>query len=157
MNDLISRQAAINKLKEHYFDKKLQSAKNDPCIIDAMTDLDIRIIKALPSVTPTKCIATVKFSKEDIQESVNEKMKDIVVERKKGKWIPCSERLPKADEYNGDVAKYYLVQNEYGDMLVARYTHSDYWKQIYQLKPISDEIVAWMPLPEPYREERTEE
>ena len=68
-------------------------------------------------------------------------------------WIPCSERLPEADEYNGDVAKYYLVQNEYGDMLVARYTHSDYWEQIYQLKPISDEIVAWMPLPEPYKAE----
>ena len=85
--DAVSRSAAINKLKEHYFDKKLQSAKNDPCIIDAMTDLDIRIIKALPPVTPTKCIATVKFSKEDMQELVNEKMKDIVVERKKGKWI----------------------------------------------------------------------
>lgn len=66
------------------------------------------------------------------------------------KWIPVSERLPKAGEYVGDVAKYYLVQNEYGDMLVARYTHSEYWEQIYQLKPIGDEIVAWMPLPKPY-------
>lgn len=68
------------------------------------------------------------------------------------KWIPVTERLPKAGEYVGDVAKYYLVQNEYGDMLVARYTHSEYWEQIYQLKPCADEIVAWMPLPEPYKE-----
>jgi hypothetical protein len=67
------------------------------------------------------------------------------------KWIPVSERLPKAGEYIGDVAKYYLVQNEYGDMLVARYTHSEYWEQIYQLKPIVDEIVAWMPLPKAYK------
>ena len=44
-------------------------------------------IRNLPSVTPTKCIATVKFSKEDMQELIDEKMKDIVVERKKGKWI----------------------------------------------------------------------
>ena len=65
-------------------------------------------------------------------------------------WIPASERLPKAGEYVEDVAKYYLVQNEYGDMLVARYTHSGYWEQIYQLKPYADKIVAWMPLPEPY-------
>jgi hypothetical protein len=43
------------------------------------------------------------------------------------------------------------VQNEYGDMLVARYTHSGYWEQIYQLQPIGDEIVAWMPLPGPYK------
>lgn len=69
------------------------------------------------------------------------------------RWIPCSERLPKPSEYVDDVAKYYLVQNEYGDMLVARYIHSGYWKQIYRMEPIADEIVAWMPLPEPYKAE----
>lgn len=63
------------------------------------------------------------------------------------RWIPCSEVLPK-DE------KYYLVQNEYWDMMIARYTHSEYWEQIYQLKPVKDEIIAWMPLPEPYKAER---
>jgi hypothetical protein len=68
------------------------------------------------------------------------------------RWIPTSKRLPKAGEYieDGDVAKYYLVQNEYGDMMVARYTHSEYWEQIYKMKPIEDEIVAWRELPEPY-------
>lgn len=60
------------------------------------------------------------------------------------KWIPCNERLPKEDEYN-------LVQNEHGEIMVARYTHSEYWEEIHQLKPVADEIVAWMPLPEPYR------
>lgn len=69
------------------------------------------------------------------------------------RWIPVSERLPKAGEYVGDVAKYYLVQNEYEDMLVARYTHSEYWEQIYQLKPYADEIVAWCELPQPYKAE----
>ena len=69
------------------------------------------------------------------------------------RWIPVSEKLPEAGEYTGDVATYYLVQNEYGDMLVARYTHSEYWEQIYQLKPYTDKIVAWMPLPEPYKAE----
>lgn len=72
------------------------------------------------------------------------------------RWIPVSKRLPKAGEYEGNITKYYLVQNEYGDMLVARYTHSEYWEQMYQYKPISDEIVAWMPLPEPYKEENVE-
>lgn len=69
------------------------------------------------------------------------------------RWIPVSERLPEAGEYIGDVERYYLVQNEYGDMLVARYTHGEYWEQIYQLKPIGDEIIAWMSLPEPYEED----
>ena len=50
--DLISREQAINELKLAYFDKDLQSAKDDPCIVDAMTDWAIRTIKRLPSVTP---------------------------------------------------------------------------------------------------------
>ena len=72
------------------------------------------------------------------------------------KWIPVSERLPEANEYIVDVARYYLVQNEYGDMLVARY-RGKYWEQIYQLKPIDDEIVAWMPLPKLYEPQESEE
>jgi hypothetical protein len=72
------------------------------------------------------------------------------------RWKPVSEGLPKAGEYDGNVAKYYLVQNEYGDMLVARYTHSEYWEQIYQLKPINDEIVAWMTLPKQYESQESE-
>lgn len=80
-----------------------------------------------------------------------------IIALEKTRWIPCSERLPKADEYVGDVAKYYLVQNEFGDMLVARYTHSGYWEQIYQLKPIGDEVLAWRPLPEPYQAEGSDE
>lgn len=70
---------------------------------------------------------------------------------KTGRWISVSERLPKAGEYVGNVAKYYLVQNEYGDMMVAHYTHSE-WRQIFQLEPITDEIVAWCELPQPYKE-----
>ena len=77
-------------------------------------------------------------------------LKELKQLREQTRWIPCSERLPEAGEYVGDVVKYYLVQNEYGDMLVARYTHSGYWRQIYQLEPIDDEIVAWMPLPDRY-------
>lgn len=64
MSDLISRQAAIDALKEAYWDRNIQSAKDDPCIVDAMTDWAIRKIKGLPSAEP---------------------------ERKKGKWI-CLQR-----------------------------------------------------------------
>ena len=52
MNDLIERQAAIDALRVAYWDDKIQSAKDDPCIVDAMTDWAIRQVKALPSVQP---------------------------------------------------------------------------------------------------------
>ena len=61
-DDCVSRSMAINKLKEHYFDEKLQSAKDDPCVIDAMTDLDIRIIKELPPVTSTHIETVTDFA-----------------------------------------------------------------------------------------------
>jgi hypothetical protein len=73
------------------------------------------------------------------------------------KWISVSERLPKANEYVGNIAKYYLVQNEFGDMMVARYTHSEYWVQMYQLKPIANKIIAWCELPQPFKAESEEE
>lgn len=61
MSDLIRRQDAIEALKIAYWDEGIQSAKNDPCIIDVMTDWAIRQIKNLSSTEP---------------------------ERKRGKWIP---------------------------------------------------------------------
>ena len=75
---------------------------------------------------------------------------------KKGRWIPCTERMPKENECVDDISRHYLVQNEYGDMLVARYVKRDYWEETYKLGPIADKIVAWMPLPEKYKA-KTEE
>lgn len=89
-------------------------------------------------------------------EDMIKDMPPVTPKPKTGQWIPVSEGLPKPNEYAGDVVKYYLVQNEYEDMLVARYTHSEYWEQIYQHKPCADEIVAWRPLPESYKPQESE-
>lgn len=51
--DCVNRDALINELKCGYWDKNLQSAKNDPCIVDAMIDWSIRTVKSQPSVTPS--------------------------------------------------------------------------------------------------------
>lgn len=70
---------------------------------------------------------------------------------KKDEWIPCDIRLPKQNEYIGNVCKYYLVQDKYDDMYVARYTKRG-WNPIDTLFFL-DEVVAWRPLPEPYKAE----
>ena len=51
------------------------------------------------------------------------------------KWIPCSERLP--ETYGA-----YLVQDVWGYIFV------DHWRGGWLAKTT---MVAWMPLPEPYR------
>ena len=68
------------------------------------------------------------------------------------KWIPCSERLPKENEYVDNVCKYYLIQDEYGDMHVAHLSGRG-WETIESIKALGCDVIAWMPLPKPYREE----
>ena len=64
------------------------------------------------------------------------------------RWISVTERLPKPNEYENDVRKYYLVQNEHGDMMVCSW-HGSFWMQMYRNTHVEDKVVAWMPLPKP--------
>ena len=68
------------------------------------------------------------------------------------RWIPVTERLPNANEKKYRVRRYYLVQNEYGDMMVASW-NGVVWEQMYRYKPVEDKVVAWMPLPKPWKGE----
>lgn len=74
------------------------------------------------------------------------------------RWIPVTERLPKPNEKDEDgIQKYYLIQNEFGDMMVAAYREKNlgdtWWEQMYVYKPIADKVIAYMPLPKLYRKE----
>lgn len=79
------------------------------------------------------------------------KLSPVTPARKKEEWIPCSERLPKPNELVDNVRKYYLIQDEYGDMHVASYLRNG-WISIDSFYTLEDDVVAWMPLPEPYKE-----
>ena len=70
-----------------------------------------------------------------------------------GKWIPISERLPEEEEY------ILLSFANYTGLDIGRYEHDGENDKFY---PGDDEksyssygifVNAWMPLPEPYREE----
>lgn len=77
--------------------------------------------------------------------------------QKKEDWIPCSSRLPKPNEYVDKVCKYYLIQDEYGDMYIAHYTTNKGWiiRDSYLVLG-NTQVVAWMPFPEEYEAEREE-
>lgn len=65
---------------------------------------------------------------------------------KKGQWIPCSEMLP---EEEGE----YIVTCE--DHWARWVSVSEYYPKIVDQSPweTNSKVVAWMPLPEPYRGE----
>ena len=75
-------------------------------------------------------------------------------ERKTGKWIPCSERLPEHTDF-------YLIQHtrKYcaDEMAVAFYSVEEHEidpDDCWEFSSVGDvqEVIAWMPLPEPYGE-----
>ena len=70
-------------------------------------------------------------------------------------WIPCSERLPEnnrqvlvyARSVHFALAKYDEMRNANG-IYEMQWVTFDAWKPFYKIK----EVIAWMPLPEPYKE-----
>ena len=54
------------------------------------------------------------------------------------RWIPVSERLP-------EESKRYVVATKYNDVMTDFYTGEGFLQ--------GDDIIAWMPLPEPYKAE----
>ena len=64
------------------------------------------------------------------------------------RWIPCSERLP-------DVDVEVLTTTDWSEVLIALLRKGGAWEtDEYILE--SDEILAWMPLPTPYKGGDTE-
>ena len=133
----ISRHLATIGEKEDYTDVAIQALEQeceDAISRKSMLDYlkyshgemsEEEFVKALPSVTPA---------------------------RKKEEWIPCDEKLPKPNELVDNVRKYYLIQDEYGDMHVASYLRNG-WISIDSFYTLEDDVIAWMPLPEPYKAE----
>ena len=94
-------------------------------------------------------LSEVNLTKENIKIALAG-IRATVIEQTR--WIPCSKKLPKENEYIGNVCKYYLVQDEYGDMHVAHLSNVG-WIPLDTLKAIGDEIIAWKELPQPYKAE----
>ena len=91
---------------------------------------------------------------EDTKEFCDEikELPSVTPVPKENKWIPCSKKMPKQNEYVDHVCKYYIVQDEYEDMYVAHYTNIG-WIPIDSLYAIETKVVAWMPLPKEYKAE----
>ena len=84
---------------------------------------------------------------------------------KVGEWIPCSERLPEMHREDMEAeGEYYMISNpvivtdgqqiyiaEYEEDMDYRYGWHSFDGEDY------DNIIAWMPLPKPYRPEEESE
>lgn len=82
-------------------------------------------------------------------------------------WIPCSERLPEDDvmvlisyrykEGEGDTSHTYIDITTYGQMYFGGNKVGDHkhWRAPFEYFESNYEVIAWMPLPEPYKEDES--
>ena len=112
-------------------------------------------IAALSADAKTKCIVQIKVDTEEVIKHIKEEY-DIV-----DKWIPCSERLPNEDGqylvfYEGTIIGSRIEIMWYSEPSMPNvdvsgkhfYRSDSEWGDI-----IYDEVIAWMPLPKPYRKD----
>lgn len=75
-------------------------------------------------------------------------------ERPKGEWTPVSKHLP--DKYDSYLVMWRPLTEGYPDRLfyeICEYEPElDEWERIEQAGEAGAEIIAWMPLPKPYKE-----
>ena len=113
-----------------------------------------KAINELPSVTP-------KYTDEEIdkaqlvEQAYVDKMVELAVKElktPKAEWIPVSERLPETD---GIFLTY--IENPYDNQLsyimICDYIHQ-IWCPVDETA--SSNVIAWMPLPQPYKAESEE-
>ena len=77
-------------------------------------------------------------------------------------WIPCSERLPEEDKEvlisyryqdgEGDTSNSYIDITSYGDAYFGgRKCSFKEWRQPFEYFHANYEVIAWMPLPDPWK------
>ena len=126
--DAISRQAAI-----------------DACLNGWNKDYKeiVEEIRALPPVKPQYTDAEIQ-KMQDLEFAEIQKAYEIGKAENPNKWIPVSERLPEDN-------KTYLVTVELTFARGERYVSQERKDNWDKLKECGHEIIAWMPLPEPYK------
>jgi len=162
MDDLISRQAAIDAIRKIYDSVGILGEKwaVDKCQM---------AIKDLPSAQPEPCEDTVSRQRllSDLKELVAAwKKYPVMAEQIKGveaaigyvetipsaqpeqRWIPCSERLP--EEGVNVLLCIKDWESQKTKMVVSLRRDYNYWDGLG--REIRGDI-AWMPLPEPYNAE----
>lgn len=89
--------------------------------------------------------------------NIAEELRKLPSAQPEQRWIPCGERLPEEDHWLGGSGKQFsdrvfvTVVNRDDEDIWTDLSHTIDGEWVLEL-PRHCEIVAWMPLPKPYRE-----
>lgn len=113
-----------------------------------MSHIEDRLIQLKNYVENTRNGAY--FSKNNISKIVELLLADLEQDEKENGWIPVSERLPEKNKDVITTVKYSGFMGMYGRWLKTAFI-DDYGE--WNGECIGGEVIAWMPLPEPYKED----
>ena len=138
--DLISRQDAIDAVCRSCLRTDLEVL--DGCLGEYCSSK--AELKSVPSAEPKKCIASIVIDAEEVAKRIKEKNQLV-------EWIPVSERLPIMRteviySFDGIVSTGYMTDRDFNGEKMELH-----WEDLEIGATI--EPIAWMPLPEPYRED----
>ena len=90
----------------------------------------------------------------EINKAISGRIKQLPSAQPEQRWIPCSERLPKEEDYREcmeclDGAVWYYTSHKTIGLGYYYYSTKE-WSTINDMKP-DGKVIAWMPLPEPYK------
>lgn len=92
-----------------------------------------------------------RMTVEDILDKFTDEGCPTIYSSPAQQWIPCSERLPKARESVILSTKEWTGEGCYWETTKHHVIWKGYrWNATYW----DDEVIAWMPLPKPYKEEQ---
>lgn len=124
MSDLINRKAAIDEINERQ--RKLIYCFGFENDMVKIMNIAKSIITSIPSAQPE----VLACGEGEL----------IAQPERTGRWIPCSERMP-------DKGGYYLWSAKGGEV-----KKDFYWEGHWdKAEKYGYEVIAWMPLPEPYK------
>ena len=161
MNDTIYRQAAIDAICRECQGTFLP-CESFPCD-------EIEALKDLPSVQTEKTLLTVKCELDDEElrraiENVKNAKLELIAAQQEQQWIPVTERLPEEDLFTGGGKQFsnsvlMTVYDKNDEDTIVDYGHTtdgEWYSDTADefIESIADwKVIAWMPLPEPYKEE----
>ena len=99
----------------------------------------------------------------ECDEYIKERAKDIIRKHMNDGWIPVDERLPMRtfdEKINESYQKYLVfidgVDGWDIDIAVYDFWNDKKWREVHDGYGEIEIVIAWCPLPEPYRPERSE-
>jgi len=145
----------MDKYKELLDELRIQSSGHGAWV----TDLCNRAAEAIEELLNVKlhesCTDCPLYDKDNhrcprfnavIPTAIEDALAELLSEQPEQRWIPVSERLPEED---------FLATTEWGDVTYASVSGGDSDIYIHEGNTNADwsDIIAWQPLPEPYKGE----